>query len=300
MKTRVLPLKAFLSVFLLTFAWASHAQTWTTIATDVAGDGSSAFLLDGTQLDYRYDAQTDSVWFRVTTDNTDMSAAGDRGVNIMINIPSGGSTFNFWGTDNTNAFHKLLTVWVQGNNPTFNGTIGFADASGVSSMNYTNLSANNILIDVNDNDKTIILGMKREDLISDSEMGGNSVTLGVAGAVGSSFQWNDDIYDPNGEMTITKTAVGIARESILDSQLKIYPNPVLANAQIDYTLAQSGDVSWFLLDITGKQIMTKTVGLRASGAQSENLELDHLPAGIYSLQLQVNGQLQGQVKIQKR
>ncbi len=182
-----------------------QAQTFTTIATDAANDGSNPSLLDGTLLEYSYDQLTDTLTFRVTVTNlsTNLSAIG---VNFMVNIPGGGPTFNFWGTPNNAAYHRLGTTWVTGTAPNFNysGTIGIADNVGVAGNNFTNLSANNITFSIVSTNQ-IVLKLKRTDLIPDILFGAsNTITCVTAAAVGSNQFWNDDIYSPTGAMTITK------------------------------------------------------------------------------------------------
>lgn len=175
---------------------------YTNIVTDDCGDGADEALLDGTRLEFRYDAASDSIFFLATVNALTVSQA--IGVNVMLNIPNGGSTFNFWGNDNTAAYHKLITAWVTGSAPSsYSGTIGVADAAGVNAQDYTNLSANNISIVVNTTDKTIELGMKRTDVITNTEFSGSSITVGVAGAVGSNQSWNDDLHSASGAMTIS-------------------------------------------------------------------------------------------------
>ena len=108
--------------------------------------------------------------------------------------------FNFWGTDNSNPYHKLVTGWVTGTPPqNYSGTIGIANSTGVNASNYTNLFSNNLNITVNTTNSTIIVGMNREDLIPNSAFGQPIVT---AAAVGSSSSWNDDIYSSTGTMTL--------------------------------------------------------------------------------------------------
>ena len=89
MKKRYLFLLA--CFFLLPFL--GNSQTWNTITTDITGDGSNGSLLDGTQLDYFYDASEDSLWFRITNSSINNSQASDLGFNIMVNYNGGGTTF---------------------------------------------------------------------------------------------------------------------------------------------------------------------------------------------------------------
>lgn len=188
-------------------------QSWTNITTDASNDGATAGLLDGTALDYYYDNTADSLWFRITTSNMNSSNSMALGFNVMVNYSGGGSTFNFWGTNNNNAFHRLVTGWVTGTPPSnYSGTMGIANSSGVSSSNYTNVANNNLDIVVTVSANTIVVGMPRTDLIPNSAMGTPIVT---AAAVGSNQSWNDDIYSASGTMTVgTSTGSGTGNHDI--------------------------------------------------------------------------------------
>ena len=266
-------------IFLFCLSYFSQAQTWTAIATDPTGDASNGALLDGTGFSYYYDPVADSVWFKVDVANLNTSTASAMGVNIMVNITGGGSTFNFWGTDNSNAFHKLVTVWVTGAPPSsYSGTIGVANASGVSSQNYTNLSSNNIDIEASIADKSIVLGMKRTDLVTNAELGGSPVDLGAAAAVGSNQFWNDDIYQAGGTMTIDTSTVGIANY-YQQPTFETWPNPTSGIFHLQGEDLPGSEVRLF--DTQGRSV-SKMVTL--SNTQ-ETLDFSHLPSGLYFIHL---------------
>lgn len=258
-------------------------QTWTTIATDAAGDGSVSALLDGTKLEYYYDQTADSLWFRVTTQTITASQAAAVGVNIMLNIPGGGTTFNFWGTDNMNPFHRLLTTWVTGSAPSsYTGTIGIANAAGISASNYTNLSANNISINVNTSSKTITLGLKRTDFITDAEFSADTITCVAAAAVGSNMSWNDDIYNASGTITLTRPTTKVAEpHTAILSQPVVFPNPAGDIITIKYNMPQNADVT--ILDMQGKVWTHKTL---RNGF--EQLDISLLPPGLYTVRTMAN------------
>lgn len=177
----------------------SYAQ-WSTIATDVSGDGSDSALLDGTELEFMHNDADDVLTFRISTADITTSQSMALGVNIMVNYPGGGSTFNFWGNNNSAAYHRLLTAWVTGSPTTgYSGTIGISDAAGVSGGNYTSLSSNNLDITVNTAANEILIELDRADLIPNLALGEDVV---VAAAVGSNMFWNDDIYSPTGTINI--------------------------------------------------------------------------------------------------
>ena len=205
---------------------------FTSLATDACGEGANSALLDGTRLEFKYDAINDSIWFLLTVNSVSSSQA--IGVNVMVNIPNGGPVFNFWGTENTDAYHKLLTFWVTGNAPSsYSGTIGIADSSGVDGNDFTNLFQNNITCNVNTSDKTILLGINRADLIPNTNFIGNTITVKIAAAVGSDQAWNDDIYNAASTMTITKNSVNITLATVTtDSASAVTSNSATSGGNV--------------------------------------------------------------------
>lgn len=231
-------------------------QTWTNIATDVSGDGSSAGLLDGTALDYYYDSTADSLWFRMTTNNMNATNSAALGFNVMVNYTGGGSTFNFWGNANTAAYHNMITGWVTGSAPSnYNGTIGIANAAGVGSNNYTNQFSNNLDISVDVANNTIVVGMQRDHLVPNSALG---QPVATAAAVGSNQFWNDDIYSPSGTMTVGTSGGGGGSGggvSVPSSWTNITNDPsgdgssagLLDGTAFDYNYDSAADSLWFRL-----------------------------------------------------
>lgn len=253
------------------------AQNWQTISTDVSGDGATAGLLDGTDFSYWYNASTDSLWFRVTTSNLNGTNSQAMGVNIMVNIPGGSQTFNFWGSSNTDPYHFLLTAWVTGSAPSaYSGTIGVANATGVSGQNYTNSSHNNLTIRVDIASKTIVVGLLRDDLIPDALFSGNSITVKTAAAVGSNQFWNDDIYSSNGSMTLTKSN-NVSLDEDFSVTLQLYPNPSTGRVMLS---GISSEASYNIVDVSGKRILS---GQYIPG---EAIDVSHLDKGIYLIQIE--------------
>ncbi len=67
------------------------------------------------------------------------------------------------------------------------------------------------------------------------------------------------------------------------------PNPFLDRSVIRFTLAQAGEVSLRLYDITGRRAATLAEGWRGAGAHSVPLEASALPSGVYFYVLESNG-----------
>lgn len=253
---------------------------WTSVNTDVQGDVTAGGT-DGKELFYYYDDAADSIWFRVDIFSTS-NPSGNFGVNVMINIPGGGSTFNFWGNaPNNNPFHKLVTTWVTGSAPSnYSGTIGIANATGVNTNNFTNLHNNNIDITYNAGASahTIILGMRRADLITDAEMGGNSITVQIAAATGLSTAWQDDIYSPTGTMTFSKSTIGIEEENTFD--MTVYPNPTNGIFNLESSALQ-GENTIEIHNQLGQLIYSSVF----HSAQTNAVDITSTPAGIYLLSI---------------
>ncbi len=250
---------------------------WVVLTNDVVGDGANPELLDGTQLEYMYKPWSDSLFFRVTLNSISALQSQAVGVNVMVNVPNGGNTFNFWGTDNTAAYHKLLTTWVTGNPPSsYSGTIGISDAAGVAAQNYSSLSQNNVSILVIGN--TITLGLKRTDFISNAEMVG---PIKIAAAVGSNVSWNDDIYDPNAELPLA-----IQSMETQMSDLNLYPNPNLGKFTLETTLYQNSAVEIKIHNSLGQLVFQqKEKGIAGLFKRSFDVNLIN---GIYFMSIQTS------------
>lgn len=274
MKTTALLSKVlWIGVFI--FSTQFVMAQWTTITSDPTGDGSNASRLDGTKLEFRYTPADDSLHFRVTTASISSSQAMNFGVNVMINL-NGGSKFNFWGSSNTNSWSKLVTTWVTG--PPYVGTIGIANAQGVNTQNYTNLSSNNISIVLNQANNTITLGMKRTDLITNADMGGSqTITVRAAAAVGASTAWNDDIYNLIATMTLNGVVNTV--EEAKAGVAKLYPNPATNSVAIELPNGEQLTNSVVITDILGKQ---STLNVSATN-NVITVDTEYLANGVYWL-----------------
>ncbi|MFC2149920.1 C25 family cysteine peptidase [Calditrichota bacterium] len=60
-----------------------------------------------------------------------------------------------------------------------------------------------------------------------------------------------------------------------------YPNPFNGGTRIDYSLAQIADVTLSIYDLSGRLIEAHELSRQTSGMHSFELNLDHLPSGLY-------------------
>ena len=90
----------------------------------------------------------------------------------------------------------------------------------------------------------------------------------------------------NGFNTGTLISTGIENNSIL-SNIKIYPNPGNGIFNISYSLANVGNVNISIIDELG-QVVYANAEQRSAGQTNEQINLENLAAGIYSLRLQTS------------
>jgi|JI7StandDraft_1071085.scaffolds.fasta_scaffold19001_2 uncharacterized delta-60 repeat protein len=75
-------------------------------------------------------------------------------------------------------------------------------------------------------------------------------------------------------------------------QVAVYPNPVADVCEVEYTLQQAGEVTIGLYNLQGKLLQSEVAGKeQAAGTYHHQLQLAHLPQGIYVLRISdANGQ----------
>ena len=267
--------QVLISILSLLLSAGCYAQ-WTLLATDANGDGSNMTLLDGTQLEYRYDQASDSLFFRITVADWGMNATAF-GVNIMITLPNGGPAFNFWGANNMDPFQRLLTCWVTGTPPaTYTGTIGISDSTGVAMNNYSSLSSNNLEIEANTAMNIIIIGLKRKDLIPDASLIAGSASVKVAAAVGSNISWNDDIYDSMARMTISTLPSNVKELSGIE-EIRLFQDS--RNNRIVITSKKS------MRRIKMTDLQGKTVYVNHVSSRTHEINSSTLSKGLYFLSI---------------
>jgi flagellar hook assembly protein FlgD len=67
-----------------------------------------------------------------------------------------------------------------------------------------------------------------------------------------------------------------------------FPNPANGTTTISYELAQAGNVTLEVYDVTGKKVMEVNAGQTAAGQHNFVLDANSLNAGLYNYSLVVN------------
>jgi hypothetical protein len=86
------------------------------------------------------------------------------------------------------------------------------------------------------------------------------------------------------------TGVGINEPSLAKDDISVYPNPFSTSANVDLTLVNTSKVSVSLVNIVGQTVYSDDLGLMGAGKNTITIEGDNLPAGMYYMHLNVNGQ----------
>jgi hypothetical protein len=72
-------------------------------------------------------------------------------------------------------------------------------------------------------------------------------------------------------------------------ELSAYPNPTKQKLTVRYSIPQYGNASFSLLDLHGRSVLAQTLGNYPAGTHTHELDLMHLPAGLYLLKLDAAG-----------
>ena len=81
------------------------------------------------------------------------------------------------------------------------------------------------------------------------------------------------------------------KENNTDVIYRIYPNPATDNLSIDYTLNNSSNVTYTIINNMGQVVTEKELGTLAAGNHKENIDVSNLAAGIYMITLNIDGQI---------
>ena len=73
--------------------------------------------------------------------------------------------------------------------------------------------------------------------------------------------------------------------------LKVYPNPVVSNAVLEFKLLEPSRVQVTLLNILGAQVRNLVNETRNQGRQSIQFSADQLERGTYFIRLSINGDI---------
>ncbi len=75
----------------------------------------------------------------------------------------------------------------------------------------------------------------------------------------------------------------------LVNNLSVYPNPFSDNAQVSFNMIETAEVSLEVVNVLGAKVVAENLGEKAAGIHRFNISADKLDAGIYMVNLIVDG-----------
>ncbi len=83
------------------------------------------------------------------------------------------------------------------------------------------------------------------------------------------------------------SGVGVLENPSVDNNVavKMYPNPVSSQATLSFELTESGNVSYYVFDMTGRIVMNQELGRMSEGSHQININAENLGSGSYILRL---------------
>ena len=89
---------------------------------------------------------------------------------------------------------------------------------------------------------------------------------------------------------VTTTVAGIGIEEVnLSAGVSVYPNPANDFINVAYGLTNNSVVTVDVINIVGERVMTEYIGSQAAGNYTSRLDVSNLSAGVYMLNVTING-----------
>ena len=69
-------------------------------------------------------------------------------------------------------------------------------------------------------------------------------------------------------------------------EMSIYPNPIVNDATISFSIEESAQVSYQVYDLSGRMMMNKVLGNFGQGSHKANFNVENLTSGTYIIKVQ--------------
>ena len=114
-------------------------------------------------------------------------------------------------------------------------------------------------------------------------------TIVILGGVNHSVFYNSLGFNPTFDIQYIRDAIDLALvtsgvpENAAIHSLSFFPNPAGENVRINYSLTKSSDVRMVVLDVSGRIVLSLSLGNNSAGENSFQLETSMLSKGFYTL-----------------
>lgn len=159
-------------------------------------------------------------------------------------------------------------------------TPGYIHADSIRDTAYTVLWA--------PGDSTLLRGLLEPHSVSLGAYAGSTIYIAFL------HDSDDDYYLALDDFLVTRTQTSGVSQIEQDLRLRTYPNPAEDYLNVLYRLPAAARVSLRVSEMSGRVVWEKT-NLQQAGEQSQDVPVAQLPAGQYSLTLNVGGELLSRV-----
>lgn len=107
----------------------------------------------------------------------------------------------------------------------------------------------------------------------------------------------------NGSLFIDRMVLGgLITTTSIEDQLSIslgtniYPNPSNTQMSVAFSLENAAKVEWTILDLQGKMIQQRVIGMQSTGKHTHTIATEGLSSGLYLLRIQVDDVIANPIK----
>jgi len=124
-----------------------------------------------------------------------------------------------------------------------------------------------------------------------------SVTTVDANNATFSTIWN---YDGSYDVSVQESAinatnmvnsVGVNEVAMTEEALSAYPNPTNNQTNVNFMITTASEVKMSVINMLGDVVMNNNFGTLAAGNYNEVVNFSNMPAGLYLVNLNVNGKV---------
>jgi trimeric autotransporter adhesin len=250
-------------------------------------------VVAGNNTNYRLNPITGGI---AATDSNLAFAIGDinQAIEPAIGAAAYTNSYNTAATTTLYCFDEvlgLLVTQIPPNNGTLN-TVGLtgilpnmADPSCDMDIYYDFESATNIAY------CTANPGTGMNDMLYSLNLGTGMAT--VKGKIGLGIAIRDIAIFP--DSLISVAVKDVVQED--PNSLSCFPNPAVAQFQVNFELALAADTRILLTDIAGRVVRSVESGKLGAGRQQQTIDLTEVTTGVYFVQLYLDNKLQGINKV---
>ncbi|MDQ3073116.1 MAG: T9SS type A sorting domain-containing protein [Bacteroidota bacterium] len=105
--------------------------------------------------------------------------------------------------------------------------------------------------------------------------------------------WTNPQY-PDVHFNVSSTNIGIDENGNQDLGISVYPNPSESLVSVNFTLAENSNVNVNVTNMLGQVVQVETLANATAGQQNLQFDVSNLEAGVYFINIVVNGATQTQ------